>query len=79
MKRAELLLYIMAAKAELDYVLGDLDKALEYIWRAYELADGSTKRLLKRAYDAINDGKPWEAKRLLEKAVGPPRCGPEEF
>ncbi len=47
--------------------LGDVEEAMKYIWYAYELArDNNMKKLLKRAYDAINDGKPWKARRLLK-------------
>jgi hypothetical protein len=66
-------LYIAAAKAELDsriIGLGDVEKALQYIWNAYELADGNEKKLLKRAYDAISNGELWKARQILEKILG---------
>jgi uncharacterized protein HemY len=76
-------LYIAAAKAELDnriIGLGDVEKALQYIWNAYELTrDNNMKKLLKRAYDALNNGEPWKARELLEKILGKPSCQPEEF
>ena len=83
MDELEMTLYVVAAKAELDgYTtigIGDVEKALQYIWSAYELAHGKTKKMLKRAYDAVNNGEPWKARELLEKILGKPSCQPEEF
>ena len=82
MDELEIALYVVAAKAELDgYTIGigDVEKALQYIWNAYELAYGITKKLLKRAYDAVNNGELWKARELLEKILGKPSCQPEEF
>lgn len=79
------LLYITAAKAEIDnnaIGIGDMEKALQYIWSAYEHAPGNVKKLLRHAYDSINNGEPWKAKKLLEKALdklAKPTCGLEEF
>jgi uncharacterized protein HemY len=79
MGELKLTLYIVAAKAELDsriIGLGDVEKALQYIWDAYELArDSNTKKLLKRAYDAVNNGELWKARQILEKVLGKPSCG----
>jgi len=75
-------LYVVAAKAELDSYtieIGDVVKALRYIWNAYVLAHGNTKKMLKRAYDAVNNGELWKARELLEKILGKPSCQPEEF
>ncbi len=81
----ELTLYVLAAKSELDNLLiglGDVERAAQYIWDAYELADSKLKKLLKQAYDLINSGNAWRARQLLEKIVEKNRrpCpGPEEF
>ena len=82
----KLTLYVLAAKAELDNLLiglGDVELAAQYIWRAYELADTGTdklKKLLKRAYDSLNNGSAWKARELLEKIIDSKPCSePDEF
>jgi hypothetical protein len=83
----ELTLCVLAAKAELDNLLiglGDVELAAQYIWRAYELADTGTdkltKKLLKRAYDSLNNGGAWKARELLEKIIDSKPCSePDEF
>jgi len=85
MDELRLVLYITAAKAEIDgsvIGIGDMEKALQYTWSAYELASGSVKKRLRRVYDSVNSGELWKARKLLEEALNKlakPSCGLEEF
>jgi hypothetical protein len=41
--------------------LGDVKKATKYIWYVCELArNDNVKKLLQRAYDAVNEDRPWD-------------------
>ncbi len=77
----KLTLYVLVAKAELDNLLiglGDVELAMRYIWDAYVIADSSKlKRMLKQAYDLINEGNTWKARKLLEQIIEKTRTYPE--
>jgi tetratricopeptide (TPR) repeat protein len=77
----KLTLYVLVAKAELDNLLiglGDVEQAVQYIWSAYELTNSSRlKRLLRQAYDLINSGNTWKARKLLEQIIEKNRTCPE--
>jgi len=79
----KLTLYVLMAKAELDNLLiglGDVERAVQYIWNAYELADDKLKKLLKHAYDSLNNGSAWRARQILERIIDSKPCPePDEF